>query len=123
LLYEYKSTNADAALDARYQGAKWYDAMKRSVARSLEDKVLSLLDLLVQKYKYCDEAERRPKPRGQGPQFTCFTGTKVRILTREELQTAASLGILHHKKPLSQRQIASKLSSAGFLLYPTRQRA
>jgi hypothetical protein len=61
LLYWYQSTNTDAAV---------------AVARK---QVLSLLALLVAKYKYrrscCGCAEA-------GAQFTCFTGTTVQILTQ-----------------------------------------
>jgi hypothetical protein len=49
--------------------------------------VLSLLALLVQKYNY-DSETKAPAHRGAlgvaghaGPQFTCFTGTKVHVLT------------------------------------------
>ena len=35
------------------------------------------------------------------------------------LATGAEDGLIHHKAPLSQRKIANRLSSGGFLLYPT----
>ena len=35
------------------------------------------------------------------------------------LASGAEEGLIHHKSPLSQRKIASKLSSGGFVLYPT----
>jgi hypothetical protein len=53
------------------------------------NEVLSLLALLVQKYKILTPEELRG-PRSswgqRGTQFTCFTSTKVQILTPEELR-------------------------------------
>jgi hypothetical protein len=43
--------------------------------------VLSLLALLVQKYKYCMNVVIKRADKDGGTQFTCFTGTKVQILT------------------------------------------
>ena len=43
---------------------------------------LKVLALLVQKYKYC----REPQSRLELSQVTCFTSTKVQILTPEELR-------------------------------------
>jgi len=49
--------------------------------RQRDTQVLSLLALMAQKYKYL--LAGCPPPKGQpGAQFTCFTGTKVRILTQ-----------------------------------------
>ena len=59
----------DPALDARYGGLKWYDALKEKIGW-----------LLV---------------------------------------AGETHGVLHHKAPLSQRKISNKLSSGGFILYPS----
>jgi hypothetical protein len=58
-------------------------AAEEDAERRRELKVLSLLALLVQKYKYRSRGGggRGAPARTQGTQFTCFTGTKVQILT------------------------------------------
>jgi hypothetical protein len=57
--------------------------------------VLSLLALLVQKYKYCKERGEEAGEEGVagGAQFTSFTGTKVQILTQlQRCQARAARG-------------------------------
>ncbi len=69
LLYWYKSTNTDRSFPPQQNKAGG---------------VLSLLALLVQKYKYGQKLSSAAEQSWRGAQFTCFTGTKVQMLTPEE---------------------------------------
>ena len=68
----------------------WLD---RRRCRSLVSVVLNLFALLVQKYKCWRMLAEGTHARPQWTQFTCFTGTKVQVLTHARWGHACSLSV------------------------------
>jgi len=95
LFYWYKRTNTDAS-GASNEGVVSSVANLLSILVSMAQEakpVLSLLALLVQKCWYKSAVDSCVNgARGEaGTQVTCFTGTKVQILTPSELRAVAGV--------------------------------
>ncbi len=95
LFYWYKRTNTDAS-GASNEGVVSSVANLLSILVSMAQEakpVLSLLAFLVQKCWYKSAVDSCVNgARGKaGTQFTCFTGTKVQILTPSELRAVAGV--------------------------------
>jgi hypothetical protein len=105
------SSSAKASVDLRLQ---FVEAPKKRV------QVLGLLALLVQKYTYCGCSLWRRFRRAwySGTLCTCFTGTKVQILTQQrvqeletEVESLRQLFVTTKDKLSGREQVLSLLAS------------